>query len=59
MGAIAVEELAGQVRGWYRWVREQHDAGVDIELRVATRRAEGAIQTVPTHVSVPTNEAAA
>lgn len=66
VGAISAEDLAGpfaelaeQIQSWYRWVREQHVAGVDIKLHTATRRVEGTTQTVPTHVSVPTIEAAA
>jgi len=66
LGPISRPELAGpfdnvakQVQLWYQWVRQHRDAELDIELRTTTRRVAGTNQTIPSHLTVQTIDAAA
>jgi hypothetical protein len=66
LGTISRSELAGpfdnvakQVQHWYQWLRQTRDADLDVELHTTSRRIAGTTQTIPTHLTVQTIDAAA
>jgi hypothetical protein len=66
LGPISQTELAGpfeniavQVQRWSRWLRQRRAAGIEVDLHTASRRIAGTSQTIPTHLTVHSINAAA
>jgi hypothetical protein len=66
LGPISQTELAGpfeniavQVQRWSQWLRQRRAACIEVDLDTASRRIAGTSQTIPTHVTVHSIDAAA